>query len=443
MTPAPNAEGAGVDGVSVLVIGAGYAGVMATNRLLSSLSRPEATRVRVTVVNPRPDFVERIRLHELAAGTRASVLLPLADTLHREARLLVGTARRIDPDARTVSVATAAGDVTERYDLLVYAPGSAAAAPIPGAREHAHLLADLEGARTAADRLAGSAAGSRVVVVGGGLTGVEAAAEIAGRRPGLDVTLLSSGPVVTQMPPHARRTVRRALTRLGVHLVEDATAERITSRAAVLSDGRTVVFDTCLVAVSFTAPDLARASGLGVDDVGRLRVDETLRCPDAPTIVGAGDAIVTPRSVGAHLRMSCAAALPLGGHAAETVLHLIRRDEPAPISIGFVLQCVSLGRKDGYIQLVRPDDTARAGRLTGRGAAWVKERICRLVVDGPRNERHRPGAYRAPKGPQRVALDRLTPTAGPPPAPNLTRQTAPPTTPTASLVPDVRRRSAP
>jgi NADH:ubiquinone reductase (H+-translocating) len=151
MTPAPNAEGAGVDELSVLVIGAGYAGVMATNRLLSSLSRPEAARVRVTVVNPRPDFVERIRLHELAAGTRASVLLPLADTLHREARLLVGTARRIDPDARTVTVATAAGDVTERYDLLVYAPGSAAAAPIPGAREHAHLLADLEGARAAAD----------------------------------------------------------------------------------------------------------------------------------------------------------------------------------------------------------------------------------------------------------------------------------------------------
>ncbi len=403
MTTASAAGGVGPDGLSVLVIGAGYAGVIATNRLLSSLSRVEAERVRVTVVNPRPDFVERIRLHELAAGTRASVLIPLADILHRDVRLQVGTARRIDPDTRTVTVATASGDITERYDFLIYAPGSAAAAPIPGAREHAHLLADLNGARTAAQQLANSAAGSRVVVVGGGFTGIEAAAEIAEHRPGVAVTLLSSGPVATQMRPRARASIRRSLTRLGVHVVEGATADRITERSVILSDGRTVDFDSCLIALSFTAPDLARASGLSVDQIGRLCVDETLRYTDDPRIVGAGDAVVTPDSVGAHLRMSCAAALPLGGHAAQTVLHQIRGEEPAPISIGFLLQCLSLGRNDGHIQLVHPDDSARPGRLTGRSAAWVKERICRLVVDGPRRERHRPGAYRTVKGPPRAA----------------------------------------
>lgn len=401
MTPAAAAEGAGVQGVSVLVIGAGYAGVIATNRLLASLSDAESKRVHVTVVNPRPEFVERIRLHELAAGSRPSVCLPLAGTLHRDARLLVGTARRIDPKARTATVETVAGEVTERYDFLIFAPGSAAATPIPGAREHAHLLADLDGGQAAAHELASVPTGSRVVIVGGGFTGVEAAAEIAERRPGLDVTLLSSGPVAAQMRPQAGRSIRRALNRLGVHLVEDATADRITAQAVVLADGRTVEFDSCLVALSFTAPDLARASGLRVDATGRLCVDEMLRCTDAPDIIGAGDAVVTPASVGAHLRMSCAAALPLGGHAAETVLHLIRGSEPTPISIGFLLQCLSLGRKDGYIQLVRPDDSARAGRLTRRRAAWVKERICRLVVEGPRKERRRPGAYRTVKGPRR------------------------------------------
>lgn len=327
MTPVSPSTGTDV---SVVVIGAGYAGVMATNRLLASLNRVEA----------------------------------------------------------------------DRDDFLIYAPGNAAATPIPGAREHAHLLANLDGAQCAAQQLTGSVAGSRVVV-GGGLTGVEAAAEIAEQRPGSDVTLLSSGSVATQMQPHARRSIRRALTSLGIHLVEDANADRITNRAVILSDGRTVGFDTCVVALSFTAPDLARASGLRVDHVGRLCVDETRRCTDAPAIIGAGDAIVTPDSVGAHLRMSCAAALPLGGHAADTVLHLIRGQEPIPISIGFVVQCLSLGRKDGYIQLVRPDDSARAGRLIGRKPAWVKERICRLVVEGPKKEARRPSAYRIAKGPRR------------------------------------------
>lgn len=360
--------------------------------------------MQVTVVNPRAEFVERIRLHELAAGSRTSVFVPLADSLHRDARLLVGTARRIDADAHAVSVATAAGEITERYDFLIYAPGSAAATPVPGARDHAHLLADLEGAQSAARQLAGAGAGSKVVIVGGGFTGVEAAAEIAERRPGLDVTLLSHGPVVGQMPPHAHTSIRRALTRLGVHLDEHATAERITESAVILSDGRAVDFDNCIVALSFTALDLARSSGLSVDGGGRLRVDETLRCIETPDIIGAGDAIVTPDSVGAHLRMSCAAALPLGGHAAATVLRLIRGETPSPISIGFVLQCVSLGRTDGYIQFVRSSDRASAGRLTGRKAAWVKERICRLVVDGPIKEQHTPGAYRAPKGPRRSSV---------------------------------------
>ena len=186
-----------------------------------------------------------------------------------------------------------------------------------------------------------------------------------------------------------------------VELQEHVTAERIAAGAVVLDDGSRVPFDACLVALSFEAPALARTSGLDVDGLGRLRVDETLRCAGAEGIVGAGDAVVVPDAVGGHLRMSCAAALPLGGHAADTVLRLVRGQAPTAVSIGFVLQCLSLGRKRGYVQPVRPDDRPRGAGLAGRRAAWVKERICRLVVEGPRQERVRPGAYRTVKGPRR------------------------------------------
>jgi NADH dehydrogenase FAD-containing subunit len=54
----------------IVVLGAGYAGLIATNRFLGSLTDQERATVRLTVVNPRDDFVERIRLHELAAGSR-------------------------------------------------------------------------------------------------------------------------------------------------------------------------------------------------------------------------------------------------------------------------------------------------------------------------------------------------------------------------------------
>jgi DNA-binding NarL/FixJ family response regulator len=80
--------------VDVVVTGAGYAGVTVTNRILASLTDAERSRVRLTVVNPRPDFVERIRPHELAAGMRQSVTVPLTDhglhALARRCRDLLG-----------------------------------------------------------------------------------------------------------------------------------------------------------------------------------------------------------------------------------------------------------------------------------------------------------------------------------------------------------------
>ena len=53
-----------VGDIRVVVLGAGYAGMIVTNRFLGSLTGPERQRTSATVVNPRSELVERIRLHE-------------------------------------------------------------------------------------------------------------------------------------------------------------------------------------------------------------------------------------------------------------------------------------------------------------------------------------------------------------------------------------------
>src|ERR1700753_3913233 len=135
--------------VRVVVIGAGYAGMIATNRFLGSLTEDEQQRITVTVVNERSDFVERIRLHQLAAGSRESVTLPLSGVLHPGAGIVVGRARLVDTAARTVQVETDARQFDVPYDYLLYAAGSVAAAPVPGAVQHAFLLGDYDGAARA------------------------------------------------------------------------------------------------------------------------------------------------------------------------------------------------------------------------------------------------------------------------------------------------------
>ena len=70
--------------IDVVVIGGGYAGVMAANRLT------QRDDVTVTLINPRPGFVERIRLHQLVGGSHDAVV-DYQEGTGRGVRLVVDT----------------------------------------------------------------------------------------------------------------------------------------------------------------------------------------------------------------------------------------------------------------------------------------------------------------------------------------------------------------
>lgn len=163
-------NGNGNRDVEVVVVGGGYGGVTAANRL----ARRDG--VSVTLVNPRPDFVERIRLHQLVTGSDDAVV-GFDEVLGGNVRLVVDTATRIDAAERRVSLA---GGGTLPYDYLVYAVGSGASGPgVPGAAEFTHAVSDLEGAQRLRSVLAATPASDPVTVVGSGPTGLETAAELA------------------------------------------------------------------------------------------------------------------------------------------------------------------------------------------------------------------------------------------------------------------------
>jgi NADH dehydrogenase FAD-containing subunit len=128
-------------------------------------------------------------------------------------------------------------------------------------------------------------------------------------------------------------------------------------------------------------------------------VDETLSCPQYPEIFGAGDAVRVPDSVAGHLRMSCAAALPLGAHAADSIIARLAEQTPAALSAGYMLRCISLGRRSGLIQAVTADDRPRPLVVRGRLAGLAKERVCRMTLSWIRGELRRSGSYKWPKGP--------------------------------------------
>ncbi|MEV0585227.1 FAD-dependent oxidoreductase [Nonomuraea sp. NPDC050310] len=376
----------------VVVIGGGYAGTVAANRLR------RRTDVEVTLVNPRPEFVDRIRLHQYVART-GEATLEYGTLLGAGVRLVVDRVTRIDTAARAVRLAS--GQALG-YDHVVYAVGSSAAIPssVPGAAEFAFGLAELEAARRLRDRLDRTPADAPVTVVGGGLTGVETAAELAeqGRR----VTLVCGGALAPYLSAPGRRYVARWLARHGVTVLESAVVSEVRPDAVVLTGGGELTVSVqagggelasalTVWTAGFGVPALAAASGLRTDELGRLLTDETLTSVDDDRIVAAGDAAAPS---GRPLRMSGYAAVPLGAQAAATVLSHLDGTEPARAEVAFSGACLSLGRRAGLRQLARRDDSVVNVFVGGRLGAVIKEMTCRMVVSKRLRDRGSKGGAR-------------------------------------------------
>ncbi|MCT7657339.1 NAD(P)/FAD-dependent oxidoreductase [Mycobacterium deserti] len=372
----------------VVVIGGGYSGTLAANQLRLRGD------VDITLVNPRPKFVERIRLHQLVAGNY-DACVDYGTLLGEGIRLVVDTATRID---RARSVALASGRELD-YDYVIYAVGSTGAVPasVPGAADFAYPVAELEQAqraRAAIDKLHQDAP---VTVVGGGLTGIEVATELA--EQGHKVTLVCGGQLVPSLSAAGRRSVAKVLAKLRVAVLEADVVTEVRSDAVVFADGAVRPSALTIWTAGFGVPELAAASGLRTDAMGRLLTDETLTSLDDPRIVAAGDCAAPS---GDPLRMCCATASQLGPQAANTVLSRIAGAEPAPLEYGFAgNSCTSLGRRGGIVQFGRSDNTTMNAYLGGRAGAIVKEAICKGTILGLRLQARRPGsAYWYKGGPR-------------------------------------------
>ncbi|WP_062541508.1 NAD(P)/FAD-dependent oxidoreductase, partial [Mycobacterium celatum] len=269
----------------VVVLGGGYAGTLAANHL-----RLRAD-VDITLVNPRPMFVERIRLHQLVAGTHTATV-DYGTLLGEGIQLAVGAAEHINTAERTVELSSG---VILDYDYLIYAVGSNTSAP-----EFAYPVGEFEYAQRLRDALDELHPNAPVTVVGGGLTGIETASEFAeqGRR----VTLVCGGVLGPSLSRAGRRSVAKWLSRLGVDVLDTAVVSEVKPDAVVLGDGSVLPSAVTVWTAGFGVPDLAARSGLRTDELGRLLTDETLTSVDDARIVAAGDAAAPS---GEPLRMSC------------------------------------------------------------------------------------------------------------------------------------------
>jgi NADH dehydrogenase FAD-containing subunit len=364
----------------IVVLGAGYAGASAAGRLARRL-HPDDTEI--TVVNADPDFVERVRMHQLATGQdlkrrKLSDIYAGTGVKVRPARVTA-----VDADRKTVALVDEHGADEIAYDTLVYALGSAAADHgVPGVAEHAYDIAGKQSALRLRARLRDLGAGGTVLVVGGGLTGLEAATEIAEARPDLDVAIAARGGLGDWLTEKAQQYLRGVFDGLGIAVHEHTDIARVEATGAVTGDARVIPAQVTVWTAGFTVHPIAAATTLEVAETGQIVVDATMRSVSHPDVYAVGDAGLAEGPGGKPLRMSCASGTPMAWQAADAIAARLTGRKIPRTPLRYFNQCISLGRRDGIIQFVTADDRAKPSLIKGKTAARYKEIVCKGAAWG-------------------------------------------------------------
>ncbi|MEV6039680.1 FAD-dependent oxidoreductase [Nonomuraea sp. NPDC052116] len=379
----------------IVVLGAGYAGAYVAGNLARRLSPADT---EITVVNAEPDFVERLRLHQLAAGQ--DIEAPkLADVFAGTGiRLRLARVTAVDPERQVVAVADADGELGYGelgYDTLVYALGSHVAdCGVPGVAEHAfHVTArpaalrlrerlDSLDSLDSLDRRGRRGEGGTVLVVGDGLTGIETATEFAESRPGLSVALIARGELGARLSAGARSHLRQACDRLGITVLEHTSVKAVQATRVLCADGTALASDATVWTAGFAVNPIAAASGLEVTDNGQIIVDDTMRSVSHPNVYAAGDSAYATGDNGRPLPMSCASAGSTGRQATDAIVGRLTGRKIAKSKLDYPGNHISLGRRDGILQMVDDKAQAKPKYVGGRKAARIKTGILQISLWG-------------------------------------------------------------
>jgi NADH dehydrogenase len=278
----------------VVVVGANFAGLTAAQRLGAGYA--------VTVFDRSRWFEWRPNIHELLSGVKrpADLRLPLARLVARAGhRFVRATVAAVD--AGKGQVVSADG---RRFDFdacIVAVGGGSETFGVPGADRHAMPFKSVDDCAAIGRRLAALARTGHpqsVVIVGGGLEGIEALGEILRawrHRENLAITVVEAGSrLMPGCPPALDRAVRARCADSNVRFLTRSRVTGITRKRVRLDPGASLRADLTIWTAGASPSPLLRGSGLAGARQWAA-VDPTLRSRRYRNVFVVGDAAALPR----------------------------------------------------------------------------------------------------------------------------------------------------
>ncbi|PLX91846.1 MAG: NAD(P)/FAD-dependent oxidoreductase [Desulfuromonas sp.] len=370
----------------IVILGGGYAGVSAAVRL-------GGTSANVVLVNKHSYHHLTTLLHQPAVGRRGytDLSVGLREVLPSCVDLVRGRVMAITPEQKSVTVKTRQGEKQLTYDYLVLALGwEAEFYQIPGLREHALTLEDLNTSRLTKDRIEEALIAfdenpeqgwrRSIVIGGGGLSGVELAGELADSRQkfatafdlkpeDISIHLVDGAPgLLHGLDPWLSQETTAYLTARGVQVHSGTRISQVKDRAVVFENGNTLEAGTVIWTGGVRANRLVERAGFAGNRQGRAEVDAFLRSKAYPEVFIIGDCALVNDAQGNPLPPTAQLAVQQGVWTARNLRRVIKGKALQPykaVTRGIVLSIgrrYALGVVNGY-------------RISGVPAGMLKDAI--------------------------------------------------------------------
>lgn len=353
----------------IVILGAGYGGMMTAVRLQKILNHNDAN---ITLVNKHDYHYQSTWLHEVAAGTidAEKARIQIKDVINtNRVNLLQDTVVQIKPDEKLIKLEN--GEIS--YDVLVIGLGfEAATFGIPGIEEHAFTIGNINNSRLIREHIEynfalynnereRNQARLNIVVGGGGFTGVEFLGELANQVPELCkkydidknlvriISIEGSPTVLNGFDPQLVEYAMNSLESRGIEFITGAILKEVRpdgityERDGEQSDIPTM---TAVWAAGVRANSLVEESGIETNR-GKVEVNEDMRAPNYDDIFVLGDcALIMNEETGRPYPPTAQIAIQQAPIVADNVKALLSGGELQAFEPNILGSVASLGHND-------------------------------------------------------------------------------------------------
>lgn len=347
----------------LVILGGGYGGLTIAHHLLDK-DIPDDTMI--TLVDRMPYQGLKTEYYALAAGTIADHDIRVQFPADPRITLKYGEVTGVDLEQKSIRFEN---DDALSYDWLVIALGCVDKYHnIPGAEQYSNSIQTLSASRITYQRVNDIAPFGQVSIVGGGLSGVEIAAELRESRSDLNIRVLDRGPsILSAFPEKAQRFVREWFLEHDVEMMSHVAINKL-EQGVVYNRDTEILSDAVVWTAGIQPSPIVQNLNVGKDPQGRVLLDAFHRIPEHQDVFVVGDCASLPFSPSAQ------AAEGQGKQVAEVLRAIWKNETPQLGQIKLKGVLGSLGKKCGFgLMGKKTVMTGKVPRAIKSGVLWMSK----------------------------------------------------------------------